>query len=721
MSLKRSGLNPLSYMGVEPSQPAQFIPFFRDPTPNDINFNIGTVWLNRKTETPWMLVNLDKGIATWIMFGSSTGDVVELMGNSGTASGPIVTVTTGTGNAQGTALFTGDGVHTLTETFSDANNNTGLGTSSLADLSGGSNNTALGVLSGTSVTSGSGNVFVGVNSGLGLTTGTLNTLIGDQSYLHLTSGDSNIGLGVNAGSNYTTTESSNILLNNIGILGESNTLRVGLSTGTGNKQLSNTYISGIQGVNVGSVASVVSISGDHLGTTTLTPGTGITITPVANTIVIAATGGGGGGSGESIIGTNSIPSTVGSVKWVSPYGGSIGTQAALELISPTAGTISNLYVNVTSNASTSNDTVTLNLNGVNTPLVATITAGTVAVFDDLIHSVSVAQGDEIQFELSASTTGIWQGIISADFTTSGSPVDAATSFITSPATGTAIPVSGVITLAGTGGTTVTAGAGGLITINSTGSGSAGPQILGGSFITGSLNPAWAGIICSGLGTAVQTDVEIPTPIPGTLSNFYADISTNTGPGATITVNKNGSPTAITVTVPAATTGRFTDLTHSFSVVAGDTLQFEVNGNSSGNFSAAVGIEFNPSGGSSSSTSVLGTSPIPSVVGSTVWATPYASSVFATQSLAEFIVPQSGTISNLYVNVVSNASTSNNTVTINKNGVNTSIVVTITASTVAVFSDLIHSASFSAGDTIQFELSASTTGTWSGIISVQFTS
>jgi trimeric autotransporter adhesin len=290
MSLKRSGLNPLAYMGVEPSQPAQFIPFFRDPTPNDINFNIGTVWLNRKTETPWMLVNLDKGIATWIMFGSSTGDIVELMGNSGTASGPIVTVTTGAGNAQGTALFTGDGVHTLTETFSDANNNTGLGTSSLADLSGGINNTALGVLSGTSVTSGSGNVFVGVNSGLGLTTGTLNTLIGDQSYLHLTSGDSNIGLGVNAGSNYTTTESSNILLNNIGILGESNTLRVGLSTGTGNKQLSNTYISGIQGVNVGSVASVVSISGDHLGTTTLTPGTGITITPVANTIVIAATG-----------------------------------------------------------------------------------------------------------------------------------------------------------------------------------------------------------------------------------------------------------------------------------------------------------------------------------------------------------------------------------------------------------------------------------------------
>lgn len=469
MSLKRSGINPLAYMGVEPSQPPQFVPFHRDPTPNDINFNIGTLWLNRDTETPWILVNLDAGIATWIKFGGGGGTMTELMGNTGTASGPIVTVTTGGGNSQGTSVFTGDNVHTLTQTFTDANFNTGLGTVSLSSLSGGLSNTALGALSGSGITTGNGNTVIGISAGQGLNGGSLNTFVGGEAGQNLATGTNNIALGVSAGGNYTTSESSNISINSPGVIAESHVLRIGSGTGSGSEQLSNAYISGIQGVNVGSVASVVSISGDHLGTTTLTAGTGVTITPGSNDIVIAATGG-GSGSG-SALGTGSTGGVTainqtGGIVWTAPFGSTAtGNQSQQQFIMPVSGTLSNLYIYVETNASTTTNTITVNKNSVNSTIVASIPALTTGNFSDTTHSLSVIAGDLIQFEGSEATTGNVVGVISIEFSGGGGAGDAATSFITSPATGTAIPASGVITIAGTGGSVASA-SGSTITINS---------------------------------------------------------------------------------------------------------------------------------------------------------------------------------------------------------------------------------------------------------------
>lgn len=65
MSLRRSGTNPLAYMGVEPLQPPDFILDNQDPTTSDTNFNIGTIWLNSVTQTLFVLVNLERRIATW--------------------------------------------------------------------------------------------------------------------------------------------------------------------------------------------------------------------------------------------------------------------------------------------------------------------------------------------------------------------------------------------------------------------------------------------------------------------------------------------------------------------------------------------------------------------------------------------------------------------------------------------------------------------------------
>jgi hypothetical protein len=96
---------------------------------------------------------------------------------------------------------------------------------------------------------------------------------------------------MSSGYNYTSSESSNLILANVGVTGDNHVMRLG-TTGTGNGQQSTCYIAGINGVNVGSVASVVSIAGSsgQLGSTVITAGTGVSVTAGANTITIAATG-----------------------------------------------------------------------------------------------------------------------------------------------------------------------------------------------------------------------------------------------------------------------------------------------------------------------------------------------------------------------------------------------------------------------------------------------
>lgn len=496
----------------------------RNPTPTDWqNFYLGTFWLNPVNESIWYLASLAGNVATWLPFGGSGGAVVKLTGDIGTA----LPDSTGNINIEGTTTagrtvrFDGTiALHTLELYTSDAKFNTAIGNEA-GNTGVGSNNTALGY------------------EALG-TTGT---------------GSNNVGIGYQTGSAYTTTESNNILIGSsvAGTATESNVLRIGNGTGTGTGELANAYISGIEGVNVGSTANVVTAAGDHLGTAVITAGANVTVSTSANVIEISATGAltpgvtsaflaylstnqslsantpttvefdtvlfdvhsdynnstfmftapftgyyefnfitvyatgtvatsvyslittsqtytfplgnagyelvvpipliahmtagdtayvqvtfntvsgsntiigsstpgtlfsgvflfSSGMVGNSILGTayQNIGSTAGKT-WSSPYGVSSSTQAQQELPMAHAGTISNLYVNVVSNASTADTTVTVNKNGVNTAIVATITASTTGIFSDTTHSVSFAAGDLIQFELSQATTGNVEGAIS---------------------------------------------------------------------------------------------------------------------------------------------------------------------------------------------------------------------------------------------------------------------------------------------------------------------
>ena len=229
-------------------------------------------------------ITVTPGANTITISANSSAIVETLTGDSGGAISPSagnINVITGVSsqNSGSSISFVGSG-STLELNVTDANTNTIIGQSSgNATVTGsGFTNAILGAASGTHLTTGSANTMIGYSCGQTFTTGTNNTL-----------------LGVGTGSNYLTSESYNVLIgsNVTGTAAESHTLRIGNGTGTGANQLNKAVICGIDGINVGSTATVVTESGNQLGTAVITAGSGITVTPGANTITIAASGGGG--------------------------------------------------------------------------------------------------------------------------------------------------------------------------------------------------------------------------------------------------------------------------------------------------------------------------------------------------------------------------------------------------------------------------------------------
>ncbi len=229
--------------------------------------------------------------------GSVVGETIT--GNSGGALSP----TAGNWNivtANSTPKFVGGG-STLTLDFSLSNlilgnngssitigaANDGFGSGVLQSITSGSSNTAMGNASLQNVTIGSQTTAYGASSGTAINTGGNNTLIGFQSGLLLQSGNSNVALGYQSGSAWGAAVSNNIAIGTVASVADSARIRIGT-----NGTHTTAFIAGIDTVNVGSVAKVVTMASDQLGTATITAGTGITVTPGANTITISAGGGG---------------------------------------------------------------------------------------------------------------------------------------------------------------------------------------------------------------------------------------------------------------------------------------------------------------------------------------------------------------------------------------------------------------------------------------------
>jgi hypothetical protein len=132
----------------------------------------------------------------------------------------------------------------------------------------GSNNVGVGLDALNSNTTSAQCVAIGNNALINLAGGgstARNTAVGHNSMDQLVTGVRNIGLGYNSGASYTTSESSNICINNTGTVGESNVIRIG-TAGSGTGQQNACFIVGINGVTVASAVPVVIGSTGQLGT-----------------------------------------------------------------------------------------------------------------------------------------------------------------------------------------------------------------------------------------------------------------------------------------------------------------------------------------------------------------------------------------------------------------------------------------------------------------------
>lgn len=193
--------------------------------------------------------------------------IVTIDGDSDSATGSTISLEAyaGSNNSGASVTFSASG-SAVTLNLTDGNNNTFLGNLVGNNTLTGVNNIIVGGF-GNNITTGSQNVGSGDGVFTGLTEGTYNVAIGSISLENLTTGSYNLCLGY-GGANYRGAETSNLLFNSGGseVENESNVLRIGSETGSGNAGLLAAYICGITGISVTGSPVIVS-SSNQLGVT----------------------------------------------------------------------------------------------------------------------------------------------------------------------------------------------------------------------------------------------------------------------------------------------------------------------------------------------------------------------------------------------------------------------------------------------------------------------
>jgi Chaperone of endosialidase len=217
----------------------------------------------------------------------NTGGGFPLAGSNNTAVGrsALFSNTTGVWNtAVGSAALGGNtrgALNTATGAFALGGNgvrNTAMGYSALLGNTTGGDNTAVGSYAGYANLgiTGSSNTFIGSGAGNGAETGSIsgsnNTALGAEALLKNSTGNTNTALGFAGGENIT--GNNNIDIGNLGVGGESNTIRIGEQTATTEPAgiplpaHTRTFIAGIFGQTSSSGTPVYINSNGKLGTTT---------------------------------------------------------------------------------------------------------------------------------------------------------------------------------------------------------------------------------------------------------------------------------------------------------------------------------------------------------------------------------------------------------------------------------------------------------------------
>jgi hypothetical protein len=223
--------------------------------------------------------------------------------------------------------------------------------------------------------------------------------------------------------------------------------------------------------------------------------------------------------------------------------------------------------------------------------------------------------------------------------------------------------------------------------------------------------------------STELNVAVPIAAAGTLQTLAFPMSTSPANNAVVTVNKNGSNTAITATIVAGdtTVGNYIDNTHTTSVAAGDYVDLQtVTGSGAVPTLTTAELLFIPNDGQ---TALLWGAWQSNTVSTTVnYGVAFGSSTSATEANVEYTFPFACTASHLYsVQAGANGAGVTTTITVRRGAgstgamADTIITGTITSGsgTGSIAIDTTHTVAFAQGD--RFSISRVTASGTSGVM------
>lgn len=291
-----------------------------------INTNAGLIngLSSAKINTNYGCIKFKSDGTNYFMCSGTSVDTAQtITGNSGGAISPI-TSNWDIVTANSTPIFAGtSGTLTLdfgltnlilgssTSSLLTGDKNVGMGLNALQNITNGLGNTCIGQQAGQSITDCVHCTLIGYAAGLNFaggagfngttaigsnalanwtgagTTGTINNdAYGTAALGGLINGVFNLAIGKGSGSSYTSNESSNVIIKNVGVVGESNVIRIG-TQGSDSGQQNQCFIAGIYGVSISSPQYVTIDSDGKLGSTA-NAGGGLTWNVISNTTQTAS-------------------------------------------------------------------------------------------------------------------------------------------------------------------------------------------------------------------------------------------------------------------------------------------------------------------------------------------------------------------------------------------------------------------------------------------------
>ncbi len=752
MSLRLSGQNQLSYLGVTPLQPPDLVYVHRDPISGAVanadyrNFNVGTLWLNPDNQTLWILVKKPNNTPLWIQLGITASGFLQTL----TADNAVAVIPFGLNiNLVGDSNITTVGsnvTHSVQVTLNPSitiTNLTVTGNTTLNNLTvNGTLNTNLsrGVVqspggggalfasegtngqilissnagapawntitagAGISVTNGNNSITIAATGGGG---GTLNTLTGNAGtataaanninvpFGH-TRGVASLGVGDTLTLEFLDSVNANLILGSsvIAFAGGQNNTSVGagsvfnLTTGNRNSVLGN-------------------IAGDSLtsGSDNVLLGTdsGGNLVTGSSNIIAGSSAGINYTTNESnniILGNPGVVADSGAIRI-----GTLGTHTSAYLQGITSVIPGSNLVTVDANGqlgissgSGPLNTLTGNVGAAATPLAGNInikTANTTVEFD----STPVAHQLTQDFALNNLLLGS-AGLIAGASNNVGYGLNA----LNLLSSGTDNAGIGAFSLSGLtiGSRNTAVGFDSLSSISAQNDNTAvGNNALNasmGSNNTALGSGALASVISGTNNIAIGKDAA-STFVGAEANNIIIGTVAVAGDSATTRIGTNGTQTKA-----------FMAGVRGVAVAGPQMVTIDASGQLGSQSIPGVsnGVPYN----------VVGRFLI-AQTGVMKWICPN-SGASAVQSQAQTVMPNNGIISNLYIYTDENASTIPVTITINKNSVNTAITTTIGAGLTGIFTDLTHTATYAAGDLFQVEVTPSATGFLTGSISCTFT-